>query len=83
MDDIPSRSLVDDAWTALVHRVAAIVGSLTALVALLCDVPVTSASLRGALAWLAVSILGRATSWLLGRTLDSGPAGAAKPPETS
>jgi len=56
------------AWEALTHRVAAIVGASTGLISLLWDVPASQASLRGALAWLAVGLLSRATSWLLAQT---------------
>ena len=81
--DTPSRGSVETAWTALTHRAAAVVGALTGLVSLLSDVPVANASLRGGLAWIAVSILGRATSWLLARTVVEDANVAPKPPETS
>ncbi|MFT5048625.1 MAG: hypothetical protein ACI8QZ_000012 [Chlamydiales bacterium] len=59
---------LSDAWVALTHRVAAIVGASTALISLLWDVPVSQASARGALAWLAVGLISRATAWLLAQT---------------
>ena len=82
-DDNPTTWSIDDAWVAFTHRTAAVVGSLTALVSLLWDTPVTFASLRGALAWLAVALLGRGTSWLLRRTASSALPARAKAPETS
>jgi hypothetical protein len=55
-------------WTVLVRRLATGIGALTALTALLWHVPLHVASLRGALACLAVLAIGRGAAWLLERT---------------
>ncbi len=45
------------AWLAFGRRIAAAGGALAALVSLFFDTPVWVASLRGALAWLALRLL--------------------------
>lgn len=45
------------AWLAFGRRIAAAGGALAALVSLFFDTPVWVASLRGALAWLALRVL--------------------------
>ncbi|MCC7011045.1 MAG: hypothetical protein IT454_00670 [Planctomycetes bacterium] len=47
------------AWLALGRRLAAAGGALAALVSLFFEAPVWVASLRGALAWIAVRVLVR------------------------
>ena len=63
-------------WKALGHRAAVVAGTGTALVALLGDVPVRVASLRGALVWLVVVVLFRAGGALLERVAAREPAAA-------
>ena len=53
-----------DVWRALTGRLGVVVGTLTALTALIHDAPVSRASLRGGFAFLAVMLLGRACEWL-------------------
>ena len=50
---------IADAWLAFGRRAAVAGGALAALVSLFFDAPVWVASLRGALAWLAVRALAR------------------------
>lgn len=66
-DSSPGTPAFHPTWTALGHRLAVFVGAGTALFALLRDVSVRFASLRGALAWLAVAALFRAGRALLER----------------
>ncbi|MCY3001663.1 MAG: hypothetical protein NTV21_07655 [Planctomycetota bacterium] len=47
------------AWLAFGRRIAAAGGALAALISLFFDTPVWVASLRGALAWLALRVLVR------------------------
>ena len=60
-------------WTAFGHRTAVATGAGAALIALLRHVPVHIASLRGALAWLAVVLLFRLGRELLIRTGATNP----------
>lgn len=69
------------AWTALIHRVAAGVGAVAALISLIWDASATVASARGAVAWLATVLLGRATRWLLSHTFESRPDRVGQPAE--
>lgn len=66
-------------WGALVHRLAVVAGCLAALTSLALHVPVWIACGRGAVAWAAVLVVGRAGAWLLARTAD--PAAPADPAE--
>jgi len=52
-------------WSALVHRAAALAGAGAGLVALLADVPVTVACLRGGLTLAAVLLVGHAAQRLM------------------
>ena len=61
---VPIKSL----WIAFGRRAATAAGAITALTSLLSHTPVWVASMRGALAWLAVLALTRVGSWLLERT---------------
>jgi hypothetical protein len=65
------------ALVALGRRLAVFAGALTALVALLGDVPVRIACLRGALALVAVLLLARAGRFLLARSLEADRARGA------
>lgn len=82
-DDLQVPVSVNHAWASVTHRVAAIVGSVTALVSLLWDAPPSIASLRGVLAWLAILLLRRATDWLLVRTVGEQAPIELNPEETS
>lgn len=53
--DLPAR----DAWRAMGHRAAVAAGALAALISLIHHVPVSVASLRGGLAWLAVLVVAK------------------------
>lgn len=71
------------AWRAFVHRVAAVAGSLTGLLSLLWDTPVTTACLRGAFAWIGARVLGRLVAALLTRTVVADAYTEPEPAETS
>ena len=86
----PTDSSVGDvrlrpAWSALGHRIAAVVGAGTALLGLLRHVPVPIATFRGATGWFAVLLLFRAGGALLGRLAvrGAGPAAGANEQEVS
>ena len=61
---VPIKSL----WIAFGRRAATAAGAITALTSLLSHTPVWVASMRGALAWLAVIVLSHVGSKLLERT---------------
>lgn len=82
-DDTAPQGSVQAAWRAFVHRVAAVAGSLTGLLSLLWDAPVTAASLRGALAWTGALVLGRLVSVVLSRTVLGEALNEPEPAETS
>ena len=71
--DVPIESL----WVAFGRRAAAGVGALTALTSLLWHAPLWVASVRGAVAWLAIVLSTQACAWLLARTLPAPEAEAA------
>jgi len=80
-DTSPGAPALAPTWTALGHRLAATVGAGAALLALVRHVPVGTASLRGASAWLAILVVTRSARALLDRRPPPGPAVA--PPERS
>ena len=80
-DTSPGAPALASTWTALGHRLAATVGAGAALLALVRHVPVGTASLRGALAWLAILSVSRSARALLDRRRSS-PRPVA-PPQAS
>ena len=65
------------AWLALASRVAVAAGALAALVSLIYDTPLWVASLRGALTWLSLVVLARASRALMVMSLRSAPTNPA------
>lgn len=59
------------------RRLAAFTGALVALASLIADTPLSVASLRGALATLALIGLTRVAEWLSERTVSPAPASPA------
>ncbi len=58
-----------DAWRFLSHRLAVAAGSLVALISLFHHVPVSTASMRGAAAFLAVLLLAKLGLFALERSI--------------
>jgi phage tail sheath gpL-like len=81
----PLNTPLEATWSALVYRAAALAGAVTGLVALLADVPVTVACMRGALTLATVFAVGYAAQRLMvgvapART-DPVPGGEPSRPE--
>lgn len=69
MSDIgPEAFPLRTSWQAFGHRAAAAAGALTALTSLAGHTPLWVACARGGAAWLAVSVVARASGWLLRHT---------------
>lgn len=64
------KPAIESAFGALGGRFAVLAATLTALVSLWCEVPLRVAVLRGALAWVLVSVLARAGLVVLCRAIE-------------
>lgn len=82
MTDTPiTEHPLSAAWLAIGRRLAVAGGSLAALISLFFDAPVWVASLRGALAWLAVRVLVRLCAHA--QLASIGPTSPPPPPVTN
>jgi hypothetical protein len=75
------RPVIESAWQALGGRLAAIAGSLAALVSLISDAPPHIAALRGAAAWAVLLVISKLGLAALCRAIEYDRKPSAEPEE--
>lgn len=70
-------------WGAFSRRLAVATGAATALTALLFQVPVSAACLRGGMAWLLARAVAAGIGWLLVRVETKPPEDEGEDPTTT
>ena len=67
VDSQPGDMSIFSAWNALIHQMAVLAASATALVSLLWKTPVSVACLRGGAAWLGLILVGKLVGVVLSK----------------